>query len=281
MIDFALRQQQQMLQFQQSIDRKKSGNALTYQAYTGLRGSFSYMDGTPVEIFPVVDQEGNIIAITWNGLLRGPIQGQFIHYGVPLGTQLANVQINGEWVAFLLNFIPSECLPEEQIEPSIIPFVPLGPTLPDVPATTPPEAIVRPSPVGPSFPPEIPVPEDSVIICIQGFWVAKTGINYLPSDRVLLNGFEEEFMKRQTELIPRIDGDGRVVSVSIEGDTCNLPYLPTPYIPSPTGNNVKLIPIPKLIPISNVTEPLPDEPYINPDGRIIKPPIKTVYCYNH
>lgn len=279
MIDFSLQQQEQMLALQTSIDAKRAGNALTYSRYSGLRGNFFYNDGTPVQILPVVDEEGNIIAITWEGELRGPISGHFLHYGVPLGTQIANTQVNGEWVAFLLNFIPSECLPEAVEEPTIIPIIPLLPTLPSGITTSP--TGIGTGPVGPEYPGDIPVPDDSVIICIQGFWVARTGINYIPSDRVLLNGFEDEFERRGTQLIPRLDGDGRVVGVNIVGDTCNLPYLPTPYISSPTGNNVKLIPIPKLIPVNRIPEPTPDQPYVNPDGTIIKPPIRTVYCFNH
>lgn len=316
MIDFADSQSKQMTRLQFFMDSKQSGNSLTYSSYSGLRGSFFYEDGSSVLIFPVVDAQGNVIAITWNGKLRGPIRGQFLHNGVPLGTQISNTKINGDWVAFLLNYIPSQCLsnnPYNEIPssdqnaqvPSLLPTTPTVPPTPIinplVPTPTTPTTPTSPVPLTPDQIPQTgiststvpsteldpnlpdtdyPVNYEKVIICLQGFWIAKTGINYLPGDRVLLSGLEDEFNRRKTEIVPLLDGDGRIVSISITGDTCNIPYIPVPYIPSPTGNNAKLIPIPKLIPF----DALPIQPaneYINADNSIISPPIKTVYCFTH
>lgn len=296
-MDYSIRQRDQLLRIQQSMSRKAGGNSLTYSAYAGLRGEFTYSNGDPVNIYPVIDNEGNIIAMTWDGDLRGPIQGSFTHNGNILGTQFVNIQNNlGVWTPFLLNFIPSQCLPGSEVigttpgsGPSTTPgqvgggpVSPADPRSPNLPPTGP---IVPQLPTERDrtiiTPPATPVPPDSVVLCIQGFYVAKTGINYIPTDRILLRGFETDFVNRGTELIPRLDADGRIVGVDIEGDTCNLPFMPVPYVASVTGSNSKLIPIPSVTPVTRIPAPGTDGKYINADGTVVSSPVKTVYCYTH
>lgn len=293
-MDFSTRQRDQLLRIQSSMATKRSGNALTYTAYSGLRGEFTYTNGDPVTIYPVVDNEGNIIAMTWDGSLRGPIQGGFTHNGNLLGTQFVNTQSNtGVWTPFLLNYIPSECLPasgqipQQPIPPASGPSItpgeggapssPANPTNPNLPTNT----IPSPEPGRELGRPSVPVPPNSVVICINGFYVAQTGINYLTTDRVYLKGYEKEFEKRGTTLIPRLDNEGRIISVDIDGDTCNLPYMPFTYVPSITGVNAKIIPIPSITPVSSIQAPGTDGKYSNADGTIVTSPVRTVYCYNH